>query len=358
MDTMRLSQAPRTGVAPVGVAAVGRPGPGPRLTSPSLPQDRFAPSAGVSGSKVVSTAGPGRGFPTSGPWVTFYGEASKLGDLRSLAAKYRVLNIDADPSNYTPEQIQTLKAGGQNRVISYLNIGAVESFRDYWKTAPKGLVPAGKNKEAMVGNYHGYADEKWMDPGNPAWRKLVLDHIVPRLVAQGVDGFYLDNLELLGHGADAGHRPLSKASVQAGLDLIREIRERYPNLLIVLQNGTGPVTREGVTGGRRFAELIDGVAHESLFTQPSETNDARKAVYRIANDEEALAEMRAWKRLNLRPGGRPFHLSAQEYMGAKPTQAAMDQVRAKAKAEGFTLHIADKSAGMQSRAVVGMQGEG
>ena len=31
-----------------------------------------------------------------------------------------------------------------------------------------------------------------MNPGNPAWRQLVLDKIVPDLVKQGVDGFFLD----------------------------------------------------------------------------------------------------------------------------------------------------------------------
>lgn len=360
-----LAPRPAGPAAPAPAMAAGpwRPAPQapapaapPALASVARPQPLVGPARSSSGA-LVNPVGPGRGFPEAGPWMTFYGAAQDLGDLRAVAAKHRVINLDADPGvgNFTPAQIQELKAGGRNRVLSYLNLGAAESFRDHWAKAPAGLLPAGQNRAAQLGAYEGYADERWMDPGNPAWRALVLEHIVPRLVAQGVDGFYLDNLELLSHGADAGHRPLSAASVQAGLDLVRELRERYPNLLIVLQNGTGPTTLHGRTGGRPFAELLDGVAHESLFTQPSSEGDARRASYRVERDEEALAEMRAWKALSLKPGGRPFHLSAQEYLGSRPDSGAMARVKAQAAAEGFALHVGDRSAGMQTRAAVGLQ---
>lgn len=330
----------------------GPPGPSGALQTPDT----------VPSGQVASWDGPGRGFPQAGPWMTFYGQAKDLGNLQDLADRYRVFNVDADPTlgNFTKDQIETLKKGGENRVMSYLNLGAAENFRSYWKEAPDGLVPAGQNQEAQLGKYDGYSDEeKWMDPANADWRALVLDHMVPKLVAQGVDGFYLDNLEVLSHGPEAKHRPLTPEGVQAGLDLVAEIRDRYPNLLIVLQNGAGPTTREGRTSdGRPFAELLDGVAHESLFTQPSEEADARNAKYRIEKDEDAIAHMKAWQAMNLRPGGRPFHLSAQEYLGPRPSAAALARVRSQARAAGFALHVGDKSAGMQSGSVVGLQERG
>lgn len=289
--------------------------------------------------------------------MSYYGNAKNLGNLQAVAAKYRVFNVDADPGlgNFSAAEIATLKAGGRNRVLSYLNLGSAENFRDYWSKAPAGLTPAGANRGAQLGGYHGYADEVWMNPANPQWRALVLDHIIPRLLAQGVDGFYLDNLELLSHGARDRNGPLPAGAAQAGLDLVREIRERYPKVLIVLQNGTGPVTRQGVTGGRPFAELLDGVAHESLFAQPSDEDDARRATYRLETDREALAEMRAWRAMNLQPGGRPLHLSAQEYLGPSPSPQAVARLRAQAQAEGFAFHLGDRSAGMQSAAGVGLQ---
>ena len=34
--------------------------------------------------------------------------------------------------------LATLKGGGQNRVLSYLNVGSCESYRDYYAQAPAG----------------------------------------------------------------------------------------------------------------------------------------------------------------------------------------------------------------------------
>jgi cysteinyl-tRNA synthetase len=57
-----------------------------------------------------------------------------------VAATFRVINIDVDPDtgNFTDEQIALLRAGGQNRVISYMNVGACENYRSYDATAPAG----------------------------------------------------------------------------------------------------------------------------------------------------------------------------------------------------------------------------
>ena len=57
-----------------------------------------------------------------------------MGALDKVAAMFRIINIDADPSmsNFTPAEIAQLRAGGANRVTSYLNIGSCENFRSYW----------------------------------------------------------------------------------------------------------------------------------------------------------------------------------------------------------------------------------
>lgn len=293
---------------------------------------------------AVSMGGPGRGFPETSPWLTFYGSAADAGDLDRIAATHRVINIDADPGvgNFSREQIAKLKAGGQNRVLSYLNLGAVESFRDYWRTAPTGLVPAGRNGAAQLSAYDGYPDERWMDPANPAWRALLLDHVIPRLVAQGVDGLYFDNLELLSHGARDSNGPLPPGSRQAGLDLVREIRERWPNLVLVQQNGLGPATRDGMTGGRPYAELLDGVSHEEVFTT-ADGNDH----YKTGTDREALAAMRAWRDKGLRPGGRPLLLATQEYVNDYGNAAGARAADRAGRAEGFSVFVGDRSAGLQ-----------
>jgi cysteinyl-tRNA synthetase len=271
-----------------------------------------------------------RGFPAPAPWVSFYGTAQEMGDLAKAAASFRILNIDADPDagNFTPEQISQLRAGGQNRVISYLDLGSCENFRSYWSSAPSGLVPCGSSP-AQIGPYAGYPDEVWMNPADDSWQRLVLEHIAPRLAATGVDGFFFDNLELLSHGTSTSDGPCDAACSQAGLDLVRKLREKFPDLLFVMQNGTADETRLGTTGGLSFPSLLDGISHEE--------------VYAPAYDSQAEMELLAWQAL-----GQPnFWIATEDYVGSCSNASGAMSVYQKSRAHGFSPYASDASAGQR-----------
>jgi cysteinyl-tRNA synthetase len=251
-----------------------------------------------------------------------------MGDPQRVAAAFRVINLDADPGtgNFDAAQLSALKAGGRNRVISYLNLGSCEMWRTYWTNAPAGLVPCGLNTEAQLGPYEGYSDEVWMNPGNPAYQALILDHVAARLAAQGVDGFFLDNLELLEHArCDALCR-------QGGLDLVRRLRERYPGMLLVMQNATGDVTRLGMTGGVPFASLLDGISHEEVYAPRYEPG--------------AEAQLLAWKAMGLYPG-HPFWIATEDYVGDCSNVQAAQDVYLRSRAQGFSPYATDASAGQK-----------
>ena len=282
-----------------------------------------------------AAAAAGRGFPLAAPWVSFYGPAGQMGGLDKAASTFRILNIDADPGtgNFTPQQIAQLKAGGKNRVISYFNIGSMESFRTYWTQVPADFVAGKSNTAAHLGPYTGYPDETWMDLSNADYQHLIVDYVAPRLVAQGVDGFFLDNMELVEHSPQDTNGPCSLACRQGGLDLVRRLREKYPNLLIVMQNSTGDVTRQGTTAGVSFPSLLDGVAHEEAYAPDPDTS--------------ALPELRAWSALKLRPGGQPFWIATEDYVGSCANSDAALKVYTASRAEGFSPYVTDASARQQ-----------
>ena len=282
---------------------------------------------------AVSAAG--RGFPLTAPWVSCYGPAGQMGGLDKAAQTFRIFNIDADPGtgNFTPEQIAQLKAGGKNRVISYLNLGSMESSRAYWTQVPGGFVSGKANTAAHLGPYTGYPDETWMDLSNADYQHLLVDYVASRLVAQGVDGFYLDNLELVEHGPQDQNGPCSLACRQGGLDLVRRLREKYPNLLIVMQNATGDVTRLGMTGGASFPSLLDGIAHEE--------------VYAPNPDASFLQELKKWQDTKLRPGGQSLWIATEDYVGSCANTDAARKVYAASRAQGFSPYVTDASAGQQ-----------
>ncbi len=279
--------------------------------------------------------GPGRGFPAPGPWVSFYGAARTVKPLARIAATFRVINIDADPgvAAWSPAEIAELKAGGRNRVISYMNVGSCENFREYFNKAPPGFVPCRENLRAQRGRYSGYPDEIWMDPSNDDYTRLIVDHVALRLARTGVDGFYLDNLEILEHGDKTNNGPCGDRCRQGGLELVAALRRAYPHHLIVMQNATSEVTRLGSTEAGPFAELLDGVAHESVFSPE--------------HDREAVAQLRAWQAMRLQPGGHPFFIGVEDYVGScaalKKAHAAYQENRR----HGFSPYATDASAGQK-----------
>ena len=68
-----------------------------------------------------------------------------------------------------------------------------------------------------------------MNPGDTAYQQLLLDVVAPRLVAQGVDGFYFDNLEIVEHGTATGNGPCRFNSMAASVPRTRSIaKNRRP----------------------------------------------------------------------------------------------------------------------------------
>ncbi|MEZ4300051.1 MAG: endo alpha-1,4 polygalactosaminidase [Polyangiaceae bacterium] len=284
---------------------------------------------GATGGTGGSMAGPG--FPEAGPWVSFYGPAEGV-DLAKVAATFRIINIDADPdgANFTKAEIATLKNGGKNKVISYLNLGSCESFRSYWDVAPAGFESC-QSSGAMTTPYDGFPDEMWADLSNAKYRALLVGYVAKRLDDMGVDGFFLDNLEVVEHGTATSNGPCDAACSQGGLDLVWELRQAFPDRLIVMQNATSDVTRLGKTHGVDYPALLDGISHEEVYSN--------------GGDDEVRAEMLAWKAMGLTVNGSDFWVACEEYAGecsaAAKTEA--DALYAAAAADGLSAYVTDES---------------
>jgi cysteinyl-tRNA synthetase len=291
----------------------------------------------VAGSDSTAGAPPApdghqRGVRENAPWLSFYGGARQMGDLRRVAATFRLINIDADPgtANFTRAQIATLRAGGRNTVISYLNVGACEQDRSYWRTAPHGLVPCEANRAAQLGPYRHFDKELWMTPGNADYRRLLLEHVAPRLAATGVDGFFLDNLEIVEHGAHDKEAPCDTNCREGALMVVAELRHKFPDLILIMQNATSRVTRTAQVGGVAFPSLLDGVSREEAYAP--------------RYDREAEAELVAWKQLALAPNGRAFSITTEDYVGGCGELARARKVFNKSRGRGFSPYVTISSA--------------
>ena len=139
--------------------------------------------------------------------------------------RYGLIVIDAQ--YFTKKDIESLHQNG-TKVYTYLNIGSVENFREYYKTYEK----------FTIGKYEHWDEEKWVDVSVPAWQKFI-EQLSKKLFEKGVDGFFIDNCDVyyyaprksIFEGLTAilqNIMTLKKAVIINGGDTyVTEYRERY-----------------------------------------------------------------------------------------------------------------------------------
>lgn len=111
---------------------------------------------------------------------------------------YDILIIDAfyNGTQLTKNEVNSLKVkqnGGKRLVIAYMNIGAAEKFRYYWKDDWKLHSPNWLKKK-----YDGYDDEIWVKYWKKDWQEIIYsgeDSYTQRILDSGFHGIYLDNVE-------------------------------------------------------------------------------------------------------------------------------------------------------------------
>ena len=142
-----------------------------------------------------------------------------------------------------------------------------------------------------------------MDPSNADHQRLILEHVAPRLAASGVDGFFLDNLEIVEHGATGKGTgaPCNRECVAGTLMLVARLRHAFPDLVLVMQNATSATTRNAIVDGVPFPRLLDGISREE--------------VYAPRYDRDAEVELLEWKQWGLSAGGAPLSITTLDYVG-------------------------------------------
>jgi hypothetical protein len=161
----------------------------------------------------------------------------------SRLSGYDIVVIDA--AYFTAEDIRKLHESGQT-VYSYLNIGSVENFRDYYA----------EYEPLTLGEYEDWPEERWVDVFRPEWQRFVTGTLAASLSEKNVDGFFLDNADV--------YYEYKNENIYDGLVSIISGLGRYGLPLIV--NGGDTFVTELLENGGPAAELITGVNQETVFT--------------------------------------------------------------------------------------------
>lgn len=101
----------------------------------------------------------------------------------SRLSDYETVVIDAQ--YFSKEEIDSFKSEG-HKVYSYINVGSLENFRDYYNDY----------KDLILGKYENWDEEFWIDVSDPKWQSFIREELIPSLLAKDIDGFFVDNCDV------------------------------------------------------------------------------------------------------------------------------------------------------------------
>ena len=157
-------------------------------------------------------------------------------------AAYDLVVIDA--AYYDKTDIDKIRQAG-TRVYSYLNVGSIEHFREFFP----------EYQHLILGEYENWAGEYWVDVSSPEWQNHVHTQAA-RLVEKGIDGFFVDN-------ADVYYYYHRSDIFQGMVAILSELGQYQKDILI---NGGDVLVSEVIMTTDLSAIPISGVNQECVFT--------------------------------------------------------------------------------------------
>ena len=172
-----------------------------------------------------------------GVFLSYEGDLESLGD-------YKTVVIDAQ--YFEAEDIKAFQREG-HRVISYINIGSLEDFRDYYDDY----------KDLKLAVYENWEEEIWIDVSDPRWQEFIVGELVPELAGKGIDGFFVDNCDV--------YYNFPTVDIMNGITNI--MLTMVDTGLEVIINGGDYYLDSYCEAGGAWDKVITGINQESVFSK-------------------------------------------------------------------------------------------
>ena len=153
-----------------------------------------------------------------------------------------VLVIDAQ--YYSEEEIAQLQENN-GAVYSYINLGSIENFRDYYDDYSKYCLDP----------YENWDEEYWMDVSQKDWQNFI-SNMAQDLADKGISGFFVDNVDVYYH-----------YPTQQMFDGVANILKSFKSLdMDVVINGGDVFVSKYLKDYGTLTPVLDGVNQESVFS--------------------------------------------------------------------------------------------
>lgn len=131
------------------------------------------------------------------------------------------------------------------KVYSYINVGAIENWRNYYD----------EYKHLALGDYENWEDEKWVNVADKSWQTFVVDELAVRIIEKGADGFFVDN-------ADVYYKYPNDDIYEGFVSIIKGLNATGKPVII---NGGNDLVERLIQ--ENSANIIKGVNQESVFSR-------------------------------------------------------------------------------------------
>lgn len=171
-------------------------------------------------------------------WIVYYGDKLKADDINDV--DWAIVDQDVDP--------RPLK-NGRTKFIAYVSVGEAEDYRDYWAKV--------KSSSMLVEKNINWKGAHLVDIRSQEWRDVLFGHTLKKVVDKGFDGVFLDTIDTAIYLEDKDAKTFA-GSKKALVELVKLIRQKHPDLIIVPNNGLEVLSE--------YAGDVDAVLVEDLYT--------------------------------------------------------------------------------------------
>lgn len=172
------------------------------------------------------------------------------GSMVEVLEDYETVVIDAQ--YFDAQDICRLKEEGHT-VISYINIGSVENFRDYYEDY----------EELFLGTYENWEEEQWVDTGDRHWQQFILEELAPELIEKGIDGFFVDNCDVCYNYRD-------NRIYDGTIMLLKGLMKYHKTVLI---NGCDYILSRYEERKGNVTDIMTGINQETVFSSINFDNE-------------------------------------------------------------------------------------
>ena len=158
-------------------------------------------------------------------------------------ADYEIVVIDAQ--YYPKEELDAFRSKG-HKVFSYINVGSLEDFRDYYD----------EYKDLSLGAYEHWEEEVWVDVSQKRWQDFMLNDIAAGLLEKDIDGFFVDNCDV--------YYVHPKEEILEGLTVIMK-GLKATGKKVIINSGDTFMDAYCEQGGK-WDDVISGINQESVFS--------------------------------------------------------------------------------------------